>query len=326
MLATRRSILTRWLAWLLWFGIGAACAQTGDFRVTVLGSGSPFPSITRFGPSVLVQAGRETLLFDAGRGATQRLWQAGVAIARLDGLFLTHLHSDHVIGIPDLWLIGWLQGPYGRRTAPFRVWGPAGTRALMDGLQAAYRWDIETRVADQGLSRQGIAVEATEFTEGVIYERNGVKVTAIEVDHGPLIKPAFGFRVDYDGRSAAISGDTRFSENLIRHATGVDLLVHQVAAAREELVQKSEGVRKVLAHHTKPHEAGIVFSRAKPRLAVYYHFVFQGSPEIPAPTEKDVLDMTRTTYAGPLVLSEDLMAFVIGTDGVTVVPPPVRKP
>lgn len=299
-------------------------AQAPDFKVTVLGSGSPFPSVVRFGPSVLVQAGKETLLIDAGRGAAQRLWQAGVTLASLDAVFITHLHSDHVVGLPDLWLTGWLVGPYGRRATPFRVWGPAGTRGLMDGLQKAYGWDIDTRIKDQALPPQGVAIEATEFTEGVIYERNGVKVAAFEVDHGPLIKPAFGFRVDYDGRAVAVSGDTRFNENLIRRAAGVDLLIHQVAAARPGLVEKSEAVRKVLDHHTQPEQAGVVFSRVKPKLAAYYHFVFQGSPEFPAPNEQDVFDMTRKTYAGPLVLSEDLMAFVIGRDGVTVVP--AKKP
>jgi len=114
-----------------------------------------------------------------------------------------------------------------------------------------------------------------------------------------------------------VSGDTRPSENLIRHATGVDLLIHQVAMAKEELLAKSERVRTILAHHTKPNEAGSVFTRAKPRLAVYYHINLQGDPAVPAPTEKDVEEATRTTYAGPLVLGEDMMVFIIGKDGVT---------
>ena len=87
--------------------------------------------------------------------------------------------------------------------------------------------------------------------------------------------------------------------------------------AKEELLAKSERVRTILAHHTKPQEAGSVFARAKPKLAVYYHFVLQGDPAVPAPTEKDVEDATRSTYAGPLVLGEDMMVFVIGKDGVT---------
>lgn len=293
-------------------------ADADDFRVTLLGTGSPLPSIKRFGPSVLVQAGTKTFLFDCGRGATQRLVQAGVRLGALDALFLTHLHSDHVIGIPDLWLTGWLPLPVANRKGPFRIYGPAGTKAMMDNLEKAYDWDIRTRIADQNLAKEDIAFSVTEFKQGSVYDHDGVKVTAFEVDHGALVKPAFGFRVDYGARSVVLSGDTRFNLNLIRNAIGADLLIHQVAAAQDALLKQSEVVQKILAHHTKPEEAGIVFARVKPKLAVYYHFSLQGSPQFPAPTEQDVVEMTRKTYSGPLVIGEDLMSFSIGKDGVSI--------
>src|SRR5262249_53895687 len=154
-----------------------------------------------------------------------------------------------------------------------------------------------------------------------VYEQNGVKVTAFEVDHGPVLKPAYGYRIDYDGRSVVLSGDTRFSENLIKFASGVDLLIHQVAMANNELLQASIDVQTIIAHHTKPEEAGLVFARSKPKLAVYYHFSLQGTPQFPAPTEDDVVQKTRTTYSGPLVTSEDLMSFNVDKTGVTVIPP-----
>jgi ribonuclease Z len=99
-------------------------------RVTLLGTGRPDPVIDRFGPSTLVEAGGETLLFDCGRGATQRLWQLGIPLSRVGVVFFTHLHSDHTVGLPDLWLTGWIPTPYGRRSAPLDVRGPAGTRTL----------------------------------------------------------------------------------------------------------------------------------------------------------------------------------------------------
>jgi ribonuclease Z len=303
---------------ILLFLCGGTQAQQPDFVVTLLGTGSPAPVMTRFGPGTLVQVGGQTLLFDAGRGVTQRLMQSRVRLGEADKLFITHLHSDHVVGIPDLWLTGWLEATYAQRKGPFRVFGPAGTAGMVQGLQRAYDWDIKTRIADQGLKPENVAVETIEFKEGVVYDRAGVKVTAFEVDHGALIKPAFGFRVDFGGRSVAISGDTKFNENLIKHATGVDLLIHQVAAVREELL-KNPVFKVILEHHTKPEEAGVVFTRTKPKLAAYYHFVLLGTPTIPPMKEDEVVAMTRKTYDGPLVVGEDLMAFRITAGGVEIV-------
>jgi ribonuclease Z len=131
------------------------------------------------------------------------------------------------------------------------------------------------------------------------------------------VKPAYGYRVDFGGRSVVVSGDTRFSENLIRHAMGTDLLIHQVASVRAPLLEVPT-FKVILAHHTKPEEAGTVFSRVKPKLAVYYHFSLLGTPQVPPMSVAEVLEATRTTYAGPLVAGEDLMAFRIGRDGVAV--------
>src|SRR5690606_3787368 len=130
---------------------------------------------------------------------------------------------------------------------------------------------------------------------------DGVKVTAIEVDHGELLKPSFGYRIDHDGRSVTISGDTRFSENLIEKAAGTDLLIHQVAAAHDDLL-KLQTFKVILAHHTLPEEAGAVFTRVKPKLAVFYHFVLLGTPTVPAVTTREVFDMARKTYSGPLLI------------------------
>jgi ribonuclease Z len=300
---------------------GYAWPQSGadgdDFRVTLLGTGSPPPVMNRFGPGVLVQAGSQTLLIDCGRGVTQRLFQLGVKLGAADKLFITHLHSDHIVGIPDLWLTGWLETPFAQRKGAFQVFGPTGTRNMMDNLEKAYEWDIRTRIADQKLAKENVAVSVTEIQEGVVYDRDGVKVTAFEVDHGDLIKPAFGFRIDYGGRSAVVSGDTRFSENLIRYATGTDLLIHQVAAVRPELLA-SPVFQVILAHHTKPEEAGVVFARTKPRLAVFYHFVLLGTPQVPPMTEQEVVELARKNYSGPLLLGEDLMVFRIGRERVSL--------
>jgi len=292
----------------------------GDFKVTLLGTASPTPRPDRFGPSTLVEAGDQKLLFDAGRGVPIRLRQIGVPVGRLDVLFITHYHSDHVSGIPDVWLTGWLAPPYGRRASPFRVIGPSGAKALMENLQRAYALDVKIRIEDEKLPPEGAAVAAEEFDkDGVVYERDGVKVTAFAVEHGAAIKPAVGYRVDYKGRSVTLSGDTRYDENVVKHATGTDLLIHEVGAARPELLAASVPAQRIIAHHTTPREAGLVFSRSKPKLAVYAHISLLSSEKIAEPTLDDVVAETRQAYAGPLVVGEDLMSFEIG-DTVSVKP------
>jgi ribonuclease Z len=299
-------------------------SSTG-FRVTLLGAGVPTPRPDRFGPSTLVEAVDQKLLIDAGRGATIRLYQIGVPIGRIDALLLTHYHSDHTAGIPDVWLTGWLQSHYAARRRPFRVLGPVGAKELMSHLEKAYAADIRIRIADEKLPPAGIAIEVEEFSaDGTVYERNGVKVIAFEVDHGDVIKPAYGYRIEYGGRVAVISGDTRFNENLIRHAAGADLLVHEVAIARPELLTEAY-IQRIMAHHTTAREAGTVFARTRPKLAAYTHLVFLASKQVPPSTLDDLLAETRQTYDGPLEIGEDLMCFEIG-ETVSVQRGAERKP
>ena len=284
---------------------GAGGDATTRIRVTLLGTGTPVPAMNRFGPSTLIEAGGRTFLFDAGRGAMQRLTQLGVRWQDVDGVFLTHLHSDHVVGFPDLWLTGWLVGA--GRDRPLRVWGPRGTQKMMSCLEQAYEFDIRIRLYDDRPSPDGVVVLAEDIDEGVVFENGGLRIRAFEVDHRP-VRPAFGFRVDYAGRSVALSGDTRVSENLIRHARGADVLVHEVASPEsfQRAGARPERAASVLAHHVTPQQAGEVFARTTPRLAVYSHIVQ------PDASEHDLLPPTRQAYAGPVAIGEDLMVIDVG--------------
>ena len=283
----------------------AAAAYPQNFKVTLLGTGSPRPVMERFGPSILVEAGKEKLLFDCGRGATQRLFQLKVPFNDVT-LFLTHLHSDHVVGIPDFYLTGWIFG----RSTPLRVWGPAGTADMMSHLEQAYKFDIHMRRdVDEKLPPQGVVIVAKDIEQGVVYQNGDLKVTAFVVDHAP-IKPALGYRVDYAGHSVVLSGDTRFNENLIQFAQGTDVLIHEVldpeAYWASDHMYSPEQKQRVINHHTTPEQAGTVFSRVKPKLAVYSHVVpFNVNAQ-------DLAAHTRKTYAGPLEVGEDLMSIEIG--------------
>lgn len=279
--------------------------EQASLTLTFLGTGGgPRPNPTRYGPSILVQAGGEFLLFDCGRAVTIRLVQAGVPIRLVSKVFLTHLHSDHVIGIPDLLLTGW--GTSGR-VVPLEVWGPRGTRSMMDLMQKTFSFDIHSRRdVYEKFSSDGIRVVSRDIDEGVVFEKSGVKVTAFLVDHGP-VKPAFGYRVDYRGRSVGFSGDTRPSDNLIRFTQGVDVLVHSATnleglRASAEMHATPEQIEKIGAYSITAEQVGQVFARVRPRLAVYSHI---GSFE-------PLVAATRKAYAGPLEGADDLMTIVVG--------------
>ncbi|MEP7067027.1 MAG: MBL fold metallo-hydrolase [Gemmatimonadota bacterium] len=285
----------------------APAIPANEIRVTLLGTGTPRPFMDRFGPSILVEAGKEKLIFDVGRGAMQRLFQLGVSYADVTGVLLTHLHSDHTVGLPDLWLTGWI---ISNRRNPLELWGPTGTAKMADGLRAAYSFDLDIRVRDDKLSPEGGRLVAHDLAEQVVFDRGGVKVTSFLVDHG-LVRPALGYRVDAGGHSVVLSGDTRYSPNLIAHAKGTDLLIHEVGAASSELLRTDKHIRTIIDHHTTPERAAAVFNEARPKLAVFSHLVLRGV------TADDAMRTTRLTYSGPLELGEDLMRFHVGNE-VTV--------
>jgi ribonuclease Z len=291
--------------------------MSGDFRVTLLGTGVPIPSPDRFGPSTLVEAGDQKFLIDAGRGATIRLYQIKIPIGRIDVQLLTHYHSDHTSCLPDVWLTGWLESDFGTRKSPFRAIGPVGAKQLMENLERAYADDIKIRIADEKLPLSGIATDVTEFDrDGLVYERNGVKVIAFEVDHGDVIKPCYGYRIEYGDRVAVFSSDTRYNQNVIKYGKGADLLVHEVAMARPELMTEAY-IQRIVGHHTTPYDCGRVFAQTRPKLAAFTHVVLLASNTVPPPTLSDLVAEVRQTYEGPLEVGEDLMSFEIG-ETVTV--------
>ncbi len=291
------------------FSCAIANAQpAATMQITLLGTGNPRPNMERFGPSILVEAGGRRILIDAGRGASQRLFEIGgrETFVGIDALFLTHLHSDHTVGIPDVWLTSWVFG----RSKALEVIGPKGTAAMSGHLQQAYQWDLDTRARDEGYTASGAPLKGRDIAPGVVYDQDGLKVTAFDVDHGGVISPAYGYRVDYRGRSAVFSGDTRYFEPLGQIAAGVDVFVHEVVSPEVELrraqVQGPHAIERVIAHHTSPEQVGTLFTAARPRLAVYSHIV-------PSPTTaEDLIGPTRRTYTGPLAVGYDLMTIVVG--------------
>ena len=275
--------------------IDSVSAGTGreGMKVTLLGTGTPFPNAERFGSAILVEVAGTKLLFDCGRAVVIRLTQAGVSPKEVDALFLTHLHSDHVVGIPDLWLSGWLLG----RSKPLPIWGPQGTSSMARHLAQAFAFDIRIRqAAPDPLPAKAVEIDAKEIEQGEIYNDGSTRVSAFLVDHG-TVKPAFGYRVDSTGHSVVISGDTKFCQNLVDFAKGTDCLIHAAWSAGWK--NPAPPSKRSIA---SAEDAGRVFAIVKPKLAVVYHYK----------DEEGLGDAVRKEYNGPFVIARDLMVINVG--------------
>ena len=284
-------------------------------HVTLLGTGCPQVDPHRFGPASLVRAVGRQFLIDCGSGVTQRLLAAGSSGAALDAVLLTHLHSDHVVDLYQLIISGWHQG----RERPQRIFGPAGTRAFAEATMAVWQSEREGRIAwEQRPSTAALELDVVEFEEGVIWDADGVRIAAFEVDHRP-VQPAFGFRFEAGGRRVAFSGDTTVCDNLIVWARDVDLLVHECFIHQEMVARRGgradQGLENVAAYHTLSSAVGKVASRAGARLLVLNHLV---------PVEFDRAALLREVtadFAGPVVIGEDLLTIdvaqrAVGFDGL----------
>jgi ribonuclease Z len=271
----------------------SAAARSDEMRVTLLGTGTPFPNAERFGSAILVEVAGTKLLFDCGRGVVIRLTEAGVSPKEIDGLFLTHLHSDHIVGIPDLWLSGWFLG----RSKPLPIWGPQGTSSMAKHLAQAFAFDTSIRqAAPDPLPAAGVEVDAKEVAQGEIYNDGSTRVSAFLVDHG-AVKPAFGYRVDSAGHSVVISGDTKFCQNLVDFAKDTDCLIHAAWSAGWK--NPAPPSQRSIA---SAEDGGGVFAIVKPKLGVVYHYK----------DEEGLEDAVRKEYNGPFVIAKDLMVINIG--------------
>ena len=298
---------------------GASFAEFGDgLNIVLCGSGSPFPDVKRAGPCVAVIAGQQVLIIDAGSGSARNLAPAGVPAGKIAAVFLTHYHSDHIDGLGELLLQRWGNGAH---TSPTPVIGPRGVEQVVAGFNMAYTQDFAYRVAHHGpkiIPPGGAGGVAQPFElpkpgEGkVVYEHDGLKVTAFAVDHRP-ITPAVGYRIDYKGRSAVISGDTVKSANLAQFAKGVDVLLHEAlspelvavisAGAKEAGAANIEQIsHDILNYHTTPVEAAEIAQAAGVKQLVFYHLV----PVLPIKRLEPIfLRGVSDVYQGGVTIAQD---------------------
>ena len=279
----------------------------GEMRVTLLGTGTPFPRRGQASPCIFVEAGDHKFLLDCGPGAPANFTSLEIPFARVDRVFLTHHHVDHIGGLDQFWIGGWT---YGRRV-PLKVWGPAGTGDIVEHLKGIYGWDIETRYPIFE-THAGSELECTEYGEGVVLDEAGLKITAFLVDHTPP-QNTFGLRVEAAGRSLVFSGDTKKCQNLIDHAQDADVIIHESFPPVEIYAEKARRPME-LAHniseviHTSPREVGRVMAETNPRLGVIYHMYNNDDVIGPA------ISQVRESYGGRFEIGHDLMVINIGDE------------
>ena len=282
---------------------GRMWARTPDdtAAVVLLGTGFPRPDPHASGPATAIVLGSRVFLIDAGPGVERQLAAAGLPINGVEATFITHLHSDHTLGYPDLILTSWVMG----RRRPLAVYGPPGLQAMTDHLIAAYAEDI--RIRTEGLEREpadGYRVKVHEISPGVIYDSAGVRVTAIPVLHGSW-PHAYGYRFDTPHRVIVISGDTRPAPALAAAATGADVLVHEVYFSANIRPEARPGgdlwPLYIRQFHTSDSELGAIAARAKPKLLVLTHILRYGASDSALTAA-----VRRGGYEGRLAVGHDL--------------------
>jgi ribonuclease BN (tRNA processing enzyme) len=284
---------------------GLLKAQNTDTKLILLGTGTPFADPTKSGPSLAIVVNNTSYIVDCGPGVVRRAAEASklgfpsLEAAQLKTLFITHLHSDHTIGLADIILTPAVLD----RNAPIRIYGPVGSKKMTDDLMSAYKEDIAIRI--NGLEKgDAIAyqVNTNEIKEGQIYKDSNLTVTAFNVQHGQWDN-AFGFVFQTKDKKIVISGDCTYSENLIKYAKDCDILVHEVYsdAGLKKRTQRWQDYHSTF--HTSTYQLADIANKVKPKLLILNHQLTFGT------SLQSLLDELKSKYAGPVVNGADLDVF-----------------
>ena len=275
-------------------------------QIVFLGTGNPFPSPESMGPSVAVVVNGSAYIVDAGTGLVRRAAEAArkgipaLEARNLKIVFITHLHSDHTIGLPDLIFTPWIM----HRTVPLEVYGPPGTKAMTDHILAAWKEDNDIRIngLEQGNST-GNSVNAHEIGAGVVYRDSNVTVRSFLVPHGSWPE-ALGYRFETTDRTIVFSGDERPSDAIVENCNGCDVLIHEVYSERGYAASDSAWRAYVRSFHTSTTELAALATRARPRLLILYHQMYFARNA--ADNETAMLAEIRKHYKGRVVSAHDL--------------------
>ena len=280
----------------------AAHAASPVTQVVVLGTGTPNPDPDRSGPAVAIIVNGHSYLVDCGPGIIRRAAAAtrngvpGLDMKDLRIVFITHLHSDHTLGYPDLIFTPWVL----ERTAHLAAYGPSGLEEMTKNILAAWKKDIAVR--SEGLEHAnatGYLVDVHEIQPGVVYKDENVTVTAFLVKHGSWDQ-AFGYRFQTPDRTIVISGDTAPTDSVVQACNGCDVLIHEVYTQDPQHPLSPSWKAYFASFHTSTEQLAAVANRARPKLLVLYHQLFHGV------SEGEMLHEVRQHYAGAMVSAHDL--------------------
>ena len=292
-----------------------AASQQSRTKIVMLGTGTPIPDPDRAGPAVAIVVDSVAYLFDAGAGVGRRAAAAaltgitafaprtpnGQPSPRFDRLFLTHLHSDHTLGLADAIFTPWIQG----RVAPFDIYGPPGTKRLVDGILDGNAEDISERLhASGGPSANGWKAIVHEIGEGEIFRDSRIVVTGFAVPHADW-KYAFGYRVETPDGVIVISGDTRPSDAIARQCRACDVLIHEVYS--DSGYANLPAIRKIYhaRAHTSATQLGDIATKSKPRLLILYHQLFFGA------SDETLLTEVHSRFSGRVSSAHDLDVYIL---------------
>ena len=272
--------------------------------ITLTGTGSPMVDPNRAGPSTLVTAGGQTFLVDCGRGVLMRAAAAGVGAANLTALLLTHLHSDHITDLSDVITTRWITtiGPN-----PLPIIGPPGTRAVVEATMAALAPDISYRIGHHADITAPPDVRVQEFTDGRVWDADGVTITVAPTDHRP-VEPTIAFRIEHDGTSVVLAGDSVPCATLDELSSGADALVHTVI--RKDLIEQlpAQRIRDILDYHSSVEQAAGTAARAGVGTLVLTHYV----PPLAPGQEDQWRALAAAAFGGRIELGNDGLRVQIG--------------
>ena len=284
-----------------------------ETKVVMLGTGTPNPVPERSGSSIAIIVNDRSYLVDFGTGIVRqaakgnRMGIKALEAKNLKTGFVTHTHSDHTLGIADLILTPWVL----EREEPLKIFGPKGMYNMVNHIMAAYEDDINARMYGlEGANKTGIKVETTEISEGIVYEDDFVKVEAFLVDHPPF--EAYGYKFTTPDKVIVISGDTCYNENLIKHAKGCDILIHEVISSTGVQLRDPKWKQYHLSVHTTSKDLALIAEKVNPGKLVFYHQLFMVAPDetgrmvTEKEREEEMINDVKTKFDGIIISAKDL--------------------